>query len=146
MKYRNILFAAAILALCLMLCACGAQSAAPAASPSAEPTADVTPEDSAEPSAEPEASPASSSAPAATLPDAVLKADPDAESEALKTAKSFKNKGLKELVAAIGEPVSETYVASCLGPGEDGELSYEGFKVYTYRDEKGETVLEIVAD
>ena len=42
--------------------------------------------------------------------------------------------------AAIGEPVSSDYAPSCLGEGEDGNLYYDGFTVYTYRDDTGETV------
>ena len=46
----------------------------------------------------------------------------------------------KETMAAIGEPVSSDYAPSCLGEGEDGNLYYDGFTVYTYRDDTGETV------
>lgn len=47
------------------------------------------------------------------------------------------------LYAAIGEPASFDYASSCLGPGEDGELHYDGFVVYTYR-ESGEEVVKDV--
>lgn len=58
----------------------------------------------------------------------------------LETAKSFEGKPLEELIAAIGGPLSSDYAPSCLGDGEDGNLYYDGFTVYTYRDEGGETV------
>ena len=48
---------------------------------------------------------------------------------------------MDELIAAIGEPNSSDYAPSCLGEGEDGNLYYDGFTVYTYRDTSGaETV------
>ena len=43
----------------------------------------------------------------------------------------------------IGEPDSADYAPSCLGPGEDGELTYDGFIVYTYREEGSETVEDV---
>ncbi|MBQ3356680.1 MAG: hypothetical protein IJG45_06145 [Oscillospiraceae bacterium] len=50
-----------------------------------------------------------------------------------------------ELIAKIGKPVSESYASSCLGDGEDGELYYDGFTVYTYRDTDGtETVYDVM--
>ena len=50
---------------------------------------------------------------------------------------------VEELYAAIGEPLSANYAPSCLGPGEDGELTYDGFIVYTYREEGSETVEDV---
>ena len=44
------------------------------------------------------------------------------------------------LIQAIGAPVSTDYAPSCLGDGEDGNLYYDGFTVYTYRDATGEVV------
>jgi hypothetical protein len=46
-------------------------------------------------------------------------------------------------VGAIGQPKSKDYASSCLGPGEDGEWSYDGFVVYTYREGNSETVVAI---
>ena len=44
-------------------------------------------------------------------------------------------------LAACGESNSSDYAPSCLGEGEDGNLYYDGFTVYTYRDTSGaETV------
>lgn len=55
-------------------------------------------------------------------------------------AKTFIDRPVEELIAAIGEPVSSDYASSCLGSGEDGNLYYEGFTVYTYREGTSETV------
>ena len=48
------------------------------------------------------------------------------------------------LIAAIGSPISSSYAPSCLGPGEDGELIYNGFTVYTYRENGVETVEDVL--
>lgn len=50
------------------------------------------------------------------------------------------------LIEAIGDPVSTTYVSSCLGDGEDGQLEYEGFTVYTYRDAEGKEAIQDVLE
>lgn len=55
-------------------------------------------------------------------------------------AESCIDKSVQELYALIGEPESAEYVTSCLGPGEDGNLFYDGFIVYTYREGDTETV------
>lgn len=58
----------------------------------------------------------------------------------LETAKQFEGKPVEELIAAVGEPESSDYAPSCLGDGEDGNLYYDGFTVYTYKDDSGEIV------
>lgn len=57
-------------------------------------------------------------------------------------AQSCIDKTVDELYALIGEPVSSDYAPSCLNPGEgeDGNLYYDGFVVYTYREGDTETV------
>lgn len=55
-------------------------------------------------------------------------------------AQTFIDRPLQELIAAIGEPLSSDYASSCLGSGEDGNLYYEEFTVYTYREGPNETV------
>lgn len=47
---------------------------------------------------------------------------------------------LDELIADYGKPVSAEYAPSCLGDGEDGELIYDGFTVYTYREGENEVI------
>lgn len=58
-------------------------------------------------------------------------------------AESCIDKSVEELYDLIGEPNSSDYAPSCLGgevSGEDGNLYYDGFIVYTYRDASGERV------
>ncbi len=52
------------------------------------------------------------------------------------------DQSVEELYALIGEPESSDYAPSCLNPdvGEDGNLYYDGFIVYTYREGDTETV------
>lgn len=59
-------------------------------------------------------------------------------------AKTFIDKNLDELKAAIGEPVDAYYEESCIGEGEDGILAYDYFTVYTFRpaDGSAETVVD----
>jgi hypothetical protein len=109
---------------------------------------------SAEASPKPEvtAVPEESTAPVATLPDAGLKEDTEPNDEGSETtsqfdlAKSFVDKTLPELIEKIGEPVSSSYATSCLGPGLDGELVYDGFKVYTYKEGDKETIQAVLQD
>lgn len=64
----------------------------------------------------------------------------------LETAQGLIGSSLSALTDAIGEPKNESYASSCLGDGEDGELSYDGFTVYTYRAPDGtETVYDVLA-
>lgn len=48
------------------------------------------------------------------------------------------------MIAAIGSPSGSSYAPSCLGPGEDGELFYDGFTVYTYREGGTEIVQDVL--
>ncbi len=58
-------------------------------------------------------------------------------------AKGYIDKPIEELYAVIGQPLSSDYASSCLGPGEDGLLEYDGFVVYTYREGDKETVYDV---
>ena len=133
-----------ILALCLLLsalCACGAPAA---------PAADARP-------AEAEARGSSATEAAADrpeigppiLPDAGLhpaeeKPGEDPEIDARRElAREYLDRDAAELIEALGEPLERNYAPSCLGGGEDGELVYEGFTVYTYREGDRETVTDI---
>ena len=65
--------------------------------------------------------------------------------DALTTAQEMIGEDVSSLTAAIGEPENSSYASSCLGPGEDGELYYDGFTVYTYRDPDGtENVYDVM--
>lgn len=50
------------------------------------------------------------------------------------------DKPVAELYALIGQPNSSDYAPSCMGDGEDGNLYYDGFIVYTYREGDTESV------
>ena len=59
----------------------------------------------------------------------------------LKTlAQSCIDKPVSELYALIGQPNSSDYAPSCMGDGEDGNLYYDGFIVYTDREGDTESV------
>lgn len=121
MKKALTVLLAALLAL--SLAACGDAGTEPTAAPTEEPAA--TEPAATEPAAGPE-----ETEPAAEPEDSLLE-----------TAKTFEGADVNELIAAIGEPESSDYAPSCLGEGEDGNLYYDGFTVYTYRDTDGtETV------
>lgn len=52
---------------------------------------------------------------------------------------------VEELYDTVGMPVDYMYADSCLGEGEDGELYYDGFTVYTYRDlEDNEYIYDVM--
>ena len=66
-----------------------------------------------------------------------------AENEQKIIAESYIGKEVSELYDAIGEPESASYASSCLGSGEDGELVYDGFTVYTYKEGDSEVVQNV---
>ena len=154
---KDFLLAALCLLCALLLIGCGSTSPDPTPAPaetaapaeSAAPVETEAPAETPEPSAEPEPEP--SPEPVATLPDAGLvrdtKASPSPSEALFELAKSYVDKPLAELQAEIGEPVSSSYVSSCLIPGgEDGELHYDGFTVYTVKSGDSETVQDVIAD
>ena len=60
-------------------------------------------------------------------------------------AKALIDSPVDKLYSAIGYPVDTMYASSCLGEGEDGELYYDGFTVYTYREnEDNETIYDVM--
>ena len=73
-------------------------------------------------------------------------ADPEPEPVAATAdaARAYIGQSASSLIAAIGSPISSSYAPSCLGPGEDGELIYDGFTVYTYRENGVETVEDVL--
>lgn len=118
------------LTLLLGLAACGEEPAEVTEEPAAG---------SAEPAAEPSAAPEASEAPAEES-----EAPAEEEPSPLEAAKEFEGAPLEDLIAAIGEPLSSDYAPSCLGEGEDGNLYYDGFTVYTYRDVDGSETVNYV--
>lgn len=121
-----------LLALTLLfgLAACGEEPAEVTEEPAAE---------SVEPAAEPSAAPEESEAPAEES-----EAPAEEEPSPLEAAKAFEGAPLEDLIAAVGEPLSSDYAPSCLGEGEDGNLYYDGFTVYTYRDVDGSETVNYV--
>ena len=98
--------------------------------------------------------PAPTAAPSETAPEDTTEAvegtaAPDdgengGDTSLLETAKTFEGAPVEDLIAAIGEPESSDYAPSCLGEGEDGNLYYDGFTVYTYRDTDGQETVNYV--
>ena len=78
-------------------------------------------------------------------PTEVVQATPAPTASPMETAQTFVDKEAEELIAVIGEPLSSDYAPSCLGPGKDGELCYEGFTVYTYK-EGGSEIVRVVLE
>ena len=114
-------------ALCLtaalLLCGCGTSNVTTDSSVTAEVPVFV---EEAEETAEPEA--AASPAP----------------NEKAELAKTLIDHPVAELYEAVGEPESSEYAHSCLGPGDDGSLYYDGFTVATYREGDSETVRDVL--
>ena len=67
---------------------------------------------------------------------------PDTDPKA--TAQGLVGSDISALYAAVGYPTSSSYAPSCLGDGEDGELLYDGFTVYTYRENGVETIQTVL--
>lgn len=58
-------------------------------------------------------------------------------------AQKYVGSDVSALIAACGAPNSRSYAQSCLGPGQDGVLRYNGFTVYTYKEGGKETVQSV---
>ena len=63
--------------------------------------------------------------------------------EQLAIAKDYIDSPVEDLIAAIGEPADRDYAPSCMGSGDDGNLYYDGFIVYTYREGDSEVVIDV---
>ena len=133
-------------ALCLtLLCACGetAEPAPETPAPDAqEAAAQTLPEEA--PAAQPEAPAPEKEESAEQTDDAPAQELEEAPEEpsALETALTFVDQDAAALVQAIGEPLETQYEASCSGPGDDGAWTYDGFTVYTYRENGVETIVD----
>lgn len=130
---KNILSLALAMILALGLAACGESGTEPSAAPSDPAAVDTTTPDPAAESTE-------TQDPAAGSTETAEPAE-ETGGSLLEIAKGYEGANVDELIAAIGDPNSSDYAPSCLGEGEDGNLYYDGFTVYTYRDTSGaETV------
>lgn len=161
MKKIGILLVSA--ALLLALCACGTQGepedekqdAVVQQTPEDEP--EQAPEDEPEqtPEGEPEQVPGEQTpqdqpeqAPdeQAQTPEDEPEQTPDEQAQTLSAedakaaAEGCIGSSVETLYQAIGYPTSSDYAPSCLGDGEDGNLYYSGFVVYTFRSGGSETV------
>ena len=130
---KNILSLALAMILALGLAACGESGTEPSAAPSDPAAVATTTPDPAAESTE-------AQDPAAESTETAEPAE-ETGGSLLEIAKGYEGANVDELIAAIGDPNSSDYAPSCLGEGEDGNLYYDGFTVYTYRDTSGaETV------
>lgn len=166
-KSLTLLLAAVLL---LSLCACGSApegapslTTVPSGTPAAAPVPTPVPSTAAEPTPEPAptATPEPSSEPAPvteTIPESAVPAaqhpaaEPTTEikpvaepaSDPKSTALGFVGSDVSALYAAVGYPISSSYAPSCLGDGEDGELVYDGFTVYTFKATSGGETVSVV--
>ena len=137
---KRIMISLMALALLALLCACGeteqtaAQNPAPAAAETAEQKAPETSAPAQDPAEAPEEA-------AEEAPEEAPEEE-TAEQSPLETALAFVDHDAGELVAAIGEPMETSYEESCAGPGEDGIWTYDGFTVFTYRENDVETIVD----
>lgn len=136
-------------ALVLTLAACGGspedsaqKDSVQPVSPTHEENADNVSECSPTPSMEasPEVTPSPTSE--AQQPEQNTTSQPPADPKA--AAEGLVGSDVSALYAAIGYPVSSSYAPSCLGDGEDGELVYDGFTVYTFKDINGAETVQVV--
>lgn len=126
---------ALLLAACLILglCACGKTNVE-------NPPVQENPTPSQPAATDPAPTEPDPTEPEATEPPETQPTEPDLSDFEL--AQSCIDLSVEELYALIGEPESSDYAPSCLNPdvGEDGNLYYDGFIVYTYREGDVETV------
>lgn len=132
MKHPKILTALLLAAMLLSLCACGS---APVPEPSDAPAPELTPVPAADPAPTPEPTPE---------PTAEPTPEPEPVFDAKAAAEKLVGADVSELYEAIGYPISSSYAPSCLGEGEDGELVYDGFTVYTFKAASGGETVDVV--
>ena len=135
-----------MLTLCLaLLCAC-AQKAEPAPEAPAPDAQKETAQALSEqtPAAQPDKTAQEPEKTTAQEPDKTAQEPEKAPEEpsALETALTFVDQDAAALISAIGEPLETQYEASCSGPGDDGVWTYDGFTVYTYRENGVETIVD----
>ena len=85
----------------------------------------------------PESKPAQSK-PAASAPAETNPAEPAKPTAS--QASGYVGSSASALESALGAPTSKSYSPSCMGEGEDGIWTYDGFTVYTYKEGGSETV------
>ena len=90
------------------------------------------------PSASAPASKPAQSKPAASAPAETKPAEPAKPTAS--QASGYVGSSASALESALGAPTSKSYSPSCMGEGEDGIWTYDGFTVYTYKEGGSETV------
>lgn len=109
-------------------------TAKPSASAStSKPSASTSKPAASAPESKPAQSKPATSAPAETKP--AEPAKPTASQ-----ASGYVGSSASALESALGAPTSKSYSPSCMGEGEDGIWTYDGFTVYTYKEGGSETV------
>lgn len=131
----------AVLAFCLLLASCGGNTEADPGEP-ADPTAE-TAAVTAEATPEAPAGSEENAPEEANEPEAEEEQKPLSTEEAVAAAMTCIDKPVSALYDLIGEPGDSDYAPSCFGDGEDGNLYYDGFTVYTYRENGEETVRDV---
>ena len=86
----------------------------------------------------PAASAPAKSKPAASAPAETKPAEPAKPTAS--QASGYVGSSASALESALGAPTSKSYSPSCMGEGEDGIWTYDGFTVYTYKEGGSETV------
>ena len=127
-----------LLALLALTAACGDQTieTAEPTEPAQETVQETESTQETEPPAETE--PAEEAEPA--------QAEAPSVDEQIALVQGLIDQPVDQLYEAIGQPNDSAYASSCIGEGEDGELYYDGFTVYTYRDTDGsESVYDVMA-
>ena len=81
---------------------------------------------------------AAQSKPAASAPAETKPAEPAKPTAS--QASGYVGSSASALESALGAPTSKSYSPSCMGEGEDGIWTYDGFTVYTYKEGGSETV------
>lgn len=84
--------------------------------------------------------PVSNEAPADPEPQEPVPAPAATKADAM----AYIGQSVSGLIAALGQPNGSSYAPSCMGDGEDGELYYAGFTVYTYRENGTEIVQDVL--
>lgn len=147
---KRIIVILCTLCLLALLAGCGAEQSVPetagpaqTAEPAAPAAQETAPEEAAQEPAQPEAPSETEEAPA--QPETPAGTEPAAP-EGLELALSLTGQETAGLLDALGEPLSQSYEASCSGPGDDGIWQYDGFIVFTYRENGTETIVDAEAD
>ena len=113
-----------------------------------QPEAPKNAEQSSSTTAAPETNPVEAPQPATTPVEEappVEEPEPQPVQDPKTAAQGLIGRPVSELYAAIGNPLSTDYAPSCLVEGgEDGELVYNGFVVYTEKQGNSETVYAVM--